>query len=501
MPSPESLAPRLSLRVVLFMSTPAAGDIPVRGSLPASLLPFGCVTFAEQVLDSCARAGLREIDLVLSEQPEALRAHLGDGWRWGLKLNWHLAKESSTPYGSLHSMGLTQGRRVLIGHGDRWVSEQVVRALVETDRVALRVMPAMGWSGWASMTSEGLEAIAPHADFDVLAVTLVKQLSGRALMVPAGEFAGGGTAVELMQAQALALRDDSGLHVPATWIRMPWGAMSPDAHVHAQADLRGPVLIGPRSTVGRDAQVGPGTVLSRDVLVASGAVVSDALVLPETYLSGGVTMEHSVVQGNVVQDLRWSARMVLPLRDGVLGTLAPTSVRRAAWAARLLAAMAALFFLPAFAVLALVQRLRRQPAGWTRIDAVTGRRAESGELEQVVLRESPAGADLKGWLQGRYGALLDVAQGRRHWFGIRPRKKAQWYALRRDWQILFSDQPIGYFHAPAWADRASHPDGEALAAADAFFTVRASFGERMRLLLALVRSSGPGRAGRRASAG
>jgi hypothetical protein len=55
--------------------------------------------------------------------------------------------------------------------------------------------------------------------------------------------------------------------------------------------------------------------------VARGAVVREALVLPETYLSGGVTLEHSVVQGNVVQDLRWSARMVVPLRDGVLGPL------------------------------------------------------------------------------------------------------------------------------------------------------------------------------------
>jgi hypothetical protein len=265
--------------------------------------------------------------------------------------------------------------------------------------------------------------------------------------------------------------------------------MSPDAQVHAQADIRGPVLIGPRSSVGRDARIGPGTVLSRDVLVASGAVAIDALVMPETFLSGGVTLEHSVVQGNVVQDLRWSARMILPLRDGVLGTLAPKPGPRADWSGRLLAAMMVLLLLPAFCALVLVQGLRRLPAGWTVVDAVTGRITDSGGLQRISLRGSPAGTDLPGWLQGRYGALLDVAQGRRHWFGIRPREKAQWYALRRDWQILFSGQPVGYFHAPSWSDPDGHPDGEALAAADAYFTVRASFGERLRVLLAFLRTS------------
>lgn len=474
------------------MSAPSADEIPASASQPASLLPFGGVTFAEQVLDSCARAGLKTIDLVVSEQPEALRARLDDGWRWGLTLNWHLAKESGTPYGYLHALGLPAGQRLLIGHGDRWVSEAVVRALAESDRTALHVGQGVEWSGWASVTGPVLKQVPAHADFDLLGAIVVGQPSARSLMVPKDQFARAGTAVDLMQAQGVALRNESGAHLPATWVRQSWGAMSPDASVHPQADIRGPVLIGPRCSVDRQARVGPGAVLSRDVLVARGAVVREALVLPETYLSGGVTLEHSVVQGNVVQDLRWSARMVVPLSDGVLGSLSGGFLPRVGLLGRGLGAAAALALLPAFALLSLAQRLGGQPTGWIRIDAVVGRDSQSGVLQRVTLRGPRPNADGGSCLNGGYGALLDVVQGRRRWFGIRPREKAQWYALRRDWQVLFSGQPVGLFHAPAWTEPAGRPDGEAVAAADAYFIVRASWRERLRVLRGLFRSSGSG---------
>ena len=47
LPEPAALP-----RVVVFMSAPSADEIPASASRPASLLPFGAVTFAEQVLDS-----------------------------------------------------------------------------------------------------------------------------------------------------------------------------------------------------------------------------------------------------------------------------------------------------------------------------------------------------------------------------------------------------------------------------------------------------------------
>jgi NDP-sugar pyrophosphorylase family protein len=494
-PLPDAAAPAAAAaaatvppRAVVFMTAPSAEDVPALDALrPACLLPFGSQTFAERVLDSCARAGLREVDLVVSDQPELLRALLNDGFRWGLRLNWHVVKDAETPYGLLHTLGLQAGQRVLIGHGHRWVAPDVVRALADGDAVAVRVGPAVGWTGWVSLDALFLNAISPHADADALAEVAVSLQSRHCVMVERREFAWAGPALELLQAQELALHDESGLHVPATWLRFPWGAMSPDAEVHPQAEMEGPVLVGPRCLVERGARVGPDAVLSRDVLVSGGAVVRDALVLPNTFVSGSVTLDHVVAQGNQIQDLRWSARATLPASDGLLAPLAPREPARPGWGARLLAALLALLLLPMWLLLALVRTLRGHMRPWQGVQAVRGRCADTGALQHVTVRVA-TGAGLPAWLSGRFGALLDVAQGRRQWFGIRPRDEAQWYALRRDWQLLFADQPVGFFHAPSWIEVGERADGEALAAADAYFTVRASFGERLRTLRLLART-------------
>jgi hypothetical protein len=67
--------------------------------------------------------------------------------------------------------------------------------------------------------------------------------------------------------------------------------------------------------------------------------------------------------------------------------------------------------------------------------------------------------------------LLDVAAGRRCWFGARPRGHSQWYALRPEWQKILSRTPIGLLHAQAWSDDRLQRE-EAWAAADIYLAVQ-----------------------------
>ena len=485
---PDSLA---LPRAVVFLTAPCAAEIPAHEGSVACLLPFGFASFAERVMDSCVRAGLRELDLVVSEQPEAVRACLGDGSRWGLKLTWHLARQSASPYAVLHSLGLQRGQRLLVGHGDRWVADRVLKALVEKDRVAVQVAESIHWSGWISMDSLFVHSISPHADFAVLsevALSLHGLHASRCVVAGAGELAHGGTARQLLAAQAQVLQDVAGDTIPAAWLRLPWGARSPDANVHPQARMQGPVLVGPGCMVQAGAEVGPGTVLSRDVLVAEGAVVRDTLVLPNTYVGGDITLDHAIAQGNAVQHLKWSVRTVLPLEDAVLAPLVPQRLPRASWSGRLLAALLAVLLLPAALLLAALQLLQGRPPLWQALQAAVG----GGEGEEPVrlcwLRSPLPDVGRVGWLVGVFGALLDVAQGRRHWFGMRPRTASEWSTLGHDWQTLLGRTPVGLFHAPAWTEPGTAPDSESLAVADAYFAVRNGLGERIRILTGLFRA-------------
>lgn len=480
-------------RLVLFMTTPSAADIPCGANSLACLLPLGTSTFAERLMDSCAQAGLREIDLVVSEDPESLRERLGDGSQWGLRLAWRHAKDTATPYTVLRGIGLARGERVLLGHGHRWVAHSLLRALMQEASVAICMGEPISWTGWFSMNSESIQNLAAHADFDALsAVALSEHPDRRQLIATQQEYVHADSALELLQAQDLVLRDATGHATPASWLRMPWGAMSPRAIVHPQAQITGPVLVGEGCTVGRNAQIGPGAVLSRNVLVAEGAVVRQCLVLPNTYVGGSVTLEHAVVQGNTVQNLKWSVRMTLSRADALLTPLLDVTTVRTSWPGRLFALLLALMAAPFLLGLMAVQALRGRPWRWQRLSAVTGRAQDSGQLCHCNVRQHRAHAGKADWLLGCGGRLLDVVQGRRNWFGVRPRDASQWHALGRDWQILFGRTALGFFHAPAWADPARGINSnESQAVADAYFAISNSPRERFRILCSLVKGAPP----------
>jgi hypothetical protein len=116
---------------------------------------------------------------------------------------------------------------------------------------------------------------------------------------------------------------------------------------------------------------------------------------------------------------------------------------------------------------------------WRQVEAVKSCGPDRLTRVAVRLAHSPHALD-RG--VATFGAVLDVVQGRRNWFGLRPRAQPQWLALGRDWQELFSRSAIGVFHAPAWTEPGDLPDGEACAAADAFMAVQSGMAGRVKIL-------------------
>ncbi len=481
-------APELGdLRVVLFLTTPSDTSIPGADYPLASLLPLGYAAFAEHVMQACAAAGLRDIELVASEYPERLRALLGNGARWGLRLRWHLVRDGAAPYGFLRDSLGALASRLLIGHGHQWLDTEVIRSLCQDDGVAVQMDRDTVWTGWCSLPAHEAANLPPHADAHALSDWMLRRATRQGRLVQPEQHAEAGTAAQLLAQQAPMLEGLAQVQAPATWLRRPWGLMSPDAHVHPQAIVKAPVLVGPGCVVNRGATLGPDAVLCQDVMVASGAVVRNSLILANTYISGDLLLEQAVAQGASVQHTAWDVRNTLPRHEALLLPLQDEPTRQGmSWArsgfSRLAAVGLGLLLMPLWPVLALGATLSGQQVAWRRTCAVLGREG-SNPLQTIELRSAPSDSGGCSAAIGFLGALLDVAQGRRRWFGVRPRNPSQWYALRRDWQGLFSGLPIGVFHAPAWTEEASHEDSEMWAVADAYFAVAGGWRERLRILL------------------
>lgn len=470
-------------RTVIFATHTAAIDIPVSADFPASLLPLGPELFIERVFEALSDLGLRDIDLVVSDQPEALRQCLGDGERWGITLRWHLVKGASTPYALLRNMA-PPAQRVLIGHADHWVSSALLQQLQTRNGVAVDAA-TQHWCGWASLPAQALEDVTSDTDMTMLFQQISTANAPPLLKTGPQDHTFGGDAAQLLAAQQQALRLDAD-GVPAAWIRTSWGAMSPDACVSAHAHLQGPVLAGAGCFIHAGAQVGPDVVLAGDVIVTSGARISHSLVLSGTFLGDGVALHGAIARGHLIELVGSEERIGVVDFEGSMLLHAELQPAAVPWASRVMAALALALLLPWF-LLDLVFRLGTgAPKRWRTCPAAVATPNNAAKVRLQALRTAPAHCNAYGSLAWYFGGMMDVLQGRRCWFGIRPRSAEQWDALSADWQRIFAQSFIGLFHAPAWSDPDANVQLESFAVADAYMSVRRNTWQRCQLCCAII---------------
>lgn len=467
-------------RVVLFSTALQNEDIPGDANALACLLPFGTATFIQRVFDSCALAGINEIELVVSEQPELLRKILHDGGPWGIKINWHYAKDTASPYKVMRGMGLNATDRIVIGHAHHWVASRMIHALLQASGVGLSAGEAHLWTGWLSTEMSLVFELSLNEDYTSLA-QLVKGLGQNRFIIATDlECAQVLDAKDLLLSQKHALDGTQESAIPASWRRFPWGAASPDASIDADANIKGPVLIGPGSMVEGGTELGPDTVLARNVIISRGAKVRNSLVMSNTFVGGQITLENSIAQGNSIQSLKWSVRTVLSATDALVTSLKSSQNVRTTVISRFLAGTLAVLALPPFACCVLMQILSGGQALWKSENVVKAKLEGEDSLVCLNVRLARNDERLLDRMVAFYGGLLDIVQGRRSWLGMRPRKKSEWYALGKDWQTLFSKNPIGLLHATAWAENLESHKLEANAAADAFMAVQTTVVARIR---------------------
>jgi len=284
----------------------------------------------------------------------------------------------------------------------------------------------------------------------------------------------------------MGLRPDKAVAAPASWIRQPWGAMSPLARVHPCARVIGPALIGAGCIVESGATIGPAVVLSRNVIVSAGTRLDHAVVLPDSYLGADLELSHAVVNGPRVRHVQLDVESRLAERDALLLQLAPSARRRPSGAGRFVALSLLPAVLPALALHRTVCHWRRRPVDWTVVAAVTGRDPASGVWCLTPLRSArPGTARPLHTVWSLLAGLPDVAAGRTAWYGARPRSRGQWQVLRPDWQGILAEVPVGLLQAPVWADQAAD-HGEASAIADVFWAVQSPWARLRATRAALV---------------
>ena len=256
-PNPGSAA---SSSIVLICPGTRPAVHALSHSAPLALTPLLGKTLLEHWLDHLTDNGVRRVYLVASDRPEQVRAWLGDGVRWELKVE--VMAEAA-------ELTIAEARA-------QYSADELFDACAKRDGVlVMDFLP--GAPEWPLFRS--------YADWFMAVTRRLPQAASDPDRIGVRELQPGVWA---------------GLHT----------RISPDAELRAPCWLGENVLIGPR------AIVGPGAIVEDGTMLAADAEVANSIVGPGTYVGEFTEVKNSLASGSTL--INWQNGSCIQVPDAFL---------------------------------------------------------------------------------------------------------------------------------------------------------------------------------------
>jgi len=106
------------LKVAILAGGAGTRLYPITAYVPKSLIPIGSRYVIEYILDYLKRYGFLEVVMLVSQnESDILHNHLGDGSRFGIRIEYSVAERLGTA-GAVNAAGTLLGDRFLVYYGD-----------------------------------------------------------------------------------------------------------------------------------------------------------------------------------------------------------------------------------------------------------------------------------------------------------------------------------------------------------------------------------------------
>jgi len=216
-------------------------------------------TLVEYWLEHLAGLGAQEVVVLAADRPDEVRAGIGDGARWGLRVIVKSDKRERT---------LEEARtRHQASDHTSWLPAPNDVTLMD-NLPGLPQLPLFtSYADWFAVA----QALMPHAwTPDRIGVRELK---------------------------------------PGVWVGL-------NAHIATGAELIAPCWIGERAWIEAGATIGPSAVLEREVFIARGAEVSHSIIGPETLVGQFTEIRNSIAWGSTL--VNWQRDSCLKVPDSFL---------------------------------------------------------------------------------------------------------------------------------------------------------------------------------------
>ncbi len=307
------------MEVVILAAGQGTRLRPLTHDRPKGLLLVAGRPILQHLLDNLAKLGVKDATIVVGHGHERLRAFLGDGTAFGLKLRYVEQARQLGPGHALHqAAGQLKGERILMLPADAWYDLDLLGQLVKAKEPTLVAVPddrsarhgvptlrnnqavALEESAAPDSIASGGAYVLPRRILDGLEATafrlpaavredLKRNGPWQVLKAKAGQYA---DIIEPEDLLALHERLMAGIKGRIAGTVEPGAHISgavileEDSIIRAGSVVQGPVHIGKSCDVGPHAVLGPGTALRNHVRVE-----------PFTYLTA-CTVSSNVVIGS-----------------------------------------------------------------------------------------------------------------------------------------------------------------------------------------------------------
>mgnify|MGYP000135606132 CR=1 FL=1 len=315
---------------------------PLTRNRPKPMLPAANRPILEYVFDALVEAGIDEIAVVVGYKRGRVQNHFGPTYR-GVTLTYvSQDKQLGSGHALLQARSEVSGP-VLVVNGDRLIDGATVRSVIDhyeqdptTPALAVLERQDASYYGAVDLQDGDLVSIVekpqtgeyrlinggiyafPETIFDEIEATPRAN----------GELALTDTITRLIDHERVRAVETDGMWVDATY---PWdlltvarevlarGRVTADrrdegvwvadsAHVHDDATLQSPVVVGPDCEVAAGTVLGPNTALGDNVTVGANATVQNSVLDADTRVDAGSTLLDTVTG----QDVHLGVETVVP---------------------------------------------------------------------------------------------------------------------------------------------------------------------------------------------
>lgn len=369
------------MKSLLICPTDRSGVNHLADDVPLAIAPLLGKSLIEYWLEALAARGVKEVIVLTSDRPHAVRAAVGDGSRWGL--NVELVPQA-------RELSVEEAQRKFRGDGAGWAGGE--------DVVLMEYLPGMpeyplfeNYAGWFA----ALQAFLPRA-------VSPARIGARELE-------------------------------PGVWVGL-------HAQIDPTAQLHAPCWIGEHALIGPGAIIGPRAIIEDRAIVEDGARVSESIVGPETFVGELISVQNSLAHGSTL--VNWMTGSSVSVPDAFF--LCSLNERRFAAPSagplgRVLALAAMIVTAPVAIVTMMLSILRGETPLVLRLGVRPQRNVRSAALQTFAYYDLACG---NNWLR-RWPQFWSVVRGDLTWVGNRPLRPTQALSLANDFERLWLAAPVG----------------------------------------------------------